>query len=483
MSQGSDKSAIRISLLDNGKEARVSIPGEFNPKMLDTDLLVTLAKSRGVAVDFEVHKRLEEIVQQFKNDQVDTNESFSQWKQPQGGLPGRIDWTPDKDPTATPVKQSDDEESADYYNLVDYICVTKGDIIGTWYEPTEGVDGADVTGQVIAAKAGKRCPYTGDYNLEIDNSGTIRARADGVLQIDNGTIKVSRLLEVNGFVDFSTGNIDFDGTIMVRRGVCDRFQVKATENIIVEGLIEAAFLECNGDLLCRRGMVAKNRGQIMARGNAQFGFLENVRGAVAGNLTVQREVLNCDLAVGKELIANAAAVIGGTLVVTSGMHVRSLGAAGETPTTIVLGTVPFLSSHLREYKQSCAVLAKQIAEKNEYLQVLKQIEQQLNATDKKQITELESAILQLKEESKEHENKHDAILEEMKSRSKVDIHVEQFLHPRVTLKYNGRSMTFMNTLRGSIHICCDSHGNLCYRIGEGRLKPIDEVTTMQGEAA
>jgi len=114
---------------------------------------------------------------------------------------------------------------------------------------------------------------------------------------------------------------------------------------------------------------------------------------------------------------------------------------------------------------------------------LKQIEQQLNATDKKQITELESAILQLKEESKEHENKHDAILEEMKSRSKVDIHVEQFLHPRVTLKYNGRSMTFMNTLRGSIHICCDSHGNLCYRIGEGRLKPIDEVTTMQGEAA
>ncbi len=483
MSQGSDTSAIRIVLLDNGKEARVSIPGEFNPKMLDADLLVTLAKSRGVAVDYEVHKRLEEIVQQFKKDQVDTNESFSEWKQPQRGLPGRIEWAPDMNPTSTPAKKSDDEESADYYNLIDYICVTKGDVIGTWHEPTDGVDGADVTGQVIAAKAGKRCPYNCDNTLEIDSDGTIRARADGVLQIDNGTIKVSRLLEVNGYVDFSTGNIDFDGTIMVRRGVRDRFYVKATENIIIEGLIEAASLECDGDLLCRRGMVAKNRGQIMIRGNAQFGFLENVRGAVAGNLTVQREILNCDLAVGKELIANAAAVIGGTLVVTAGMHVRNLGTSGETPTTIVLGTVPFLSSHLKEHKQICESLAKQIAAKNEYLQILKQAEQQLNAIDKKQITESECQIRQLEEELKTHESKRDAIIEEMKLRSNVDIHVEQFLHPRVTLKYNGRTMTFMNTLRGSVHICCDSNGNLCYRLGEGRLRPIDEVTTLQGEAA
>ena len=62
---------------------------------------------------------------------------------------------------------------------------------------------------------------------------------------DRKSAKVSNTLEIDQNVDFSTGNIDFPGNVIVHRSVKDCFTVKARDDIEVRGLIEAATLIAN----------------------------------------------------------------------------------------------------------------------------------------------------------------------------------------------------------------------------------------------
>lgn len=114
-------------------------------------------------------------------------------------------------------------------------------------------------------------------------------------------LRVIELYEVPGFVDFSTGNIDFEGSVHVRQGIRDRFEVKATGSIIVDGLVEGATIHCGGDFTAHQGMVGKERGLLFVKGNADVGYLNNVKAEIIGNLTVRRELMNCDLVIGKSL--------------------------------------------------------------------------------------------------------------------------------------------------------------------------------------
>ncbi len=242
------------------------------------------------------------------------------------------------DPTASPAAAvgQDDTDVVDYYNQVGYVRIMKGSHVATLHEPTLGEDGRDVTGRTTKAKPGRRNNVKIDPSLSLDGSGRVIAQIDGILEYQHGVLRVSRVFEVRDAIDFSTGNIDFDGTVIVRDGVRDRFEVKATEDIIVDGLIEAATINCGRNFTCHQGMAAKGQGQLVVDGDAVVGYLNNVKGRIKGNLTVQRELINCELVIGGDLIFDQGRVIGGDLAVSGSVRVAALGSNAEKSTSVIL---------------------------------------------------------------------------------------------------------------------------------------------------
>ncbi len=194
----------------------------------------------------------------------------------------------------------------------------------------------------------------------MDEKGCVIAEIDGLLQFHRAEVKFSPVLEVAEFVDFSTGNIDFDGSVLIRQGVRDRFVVKATRDIIIHGLVEAATIVCGGNFDCRRGIAAKDRGQIAVEGDADVGFLNNVRGEIKGHLTIRREIINCDLVIGQDLRCERGAIIGGTTTITGSLRAMTLGSEAESETVLVLGSVPLLTARLNELKKSCPEWKEQL---------------------------------------------------------------------------------------------------------------------------
>ncbi len=432
MSPGSQQSAIEVTIEDGGSVAKVVIPDGFDPARLDAALLANLVQKRGIAVSPAVEAQLLRVAKTFRDEPSRLEQVIARSTAAIDGQDGRLEWVEGLDPTASPAAAvgQDDTDVVDYYNQVGYVRVAKGSHVATLHEPTLGEDGRDVTGRTIKARPGRRYDVKIDPSLCLDGSGHVIAQVDGILEYEHGVLRVSRVFEVRGSIDFSTGNIDFDGTVIVQDGVRDRFEVKAMEDIIVDGLIEAATIKCGRNFTCPWGMAAKGQGQLVVEGDAVVGYLNNVKGRIKGNLTVQRELINCDLVIGGNLICDQATVIGGNVAVSGSVRVAVLGSNAETSTSLIL---------------DATTLPR---------------------------TKLEAG-----------EDERAECMQKMGEGSAVDVQIHKVIYRGVCIKIGDVEVRFGVALKGPIKIGRDKHQRLYFREGDGPTRPLNTLAKIVERAA
>ncbi|MCL2497291.1 MAG: FapA family protein, partial [Symbiobacteriaceae bacterium] len=139
-------------------------------------------------------------------------------------------------PEANPEVQQDG--STNFYNINLMQSIQEGDWLGEKKPPTLGIAGVNVRGKIINATDGIDAPlvYDKDSVTEEEENGIVvlRAMRSGMLQEINGRLGVVSHLEFEN-IDFSTGNIDFDGSLTIRGTIMDGFTVRATGDISVLG--------------------------------------------------------------------------------------------------------------------------------------------------------------------------------------------------------------------------------------------------------
>ncbi len=429
MSSGSHQSAIEVTIEEAGSVAKVVIPADFDPALLDVALLANLVQKSGIAVDSAVEAQLLRVAKTFRDKPSPLEHVIARSTAAIDGQDGRLEWVEGRDPTAAPAAAvgQDDTEVVDYYNQVGYVRVAKGSHVATLHEPTCGEDGVDVTGRTIKAKPGRRYDVKIDPSLGLDESGRIIAQVSGILEYQHGVLRVSPVFEVPGSIDFSTGNIDFDGTVIVRDGVRDRFEVKAMKDIIVDGLIEAATITCGRNFTSHQGMAAKGQGELLVHGDAVVGYLNNVKGRIKGDLTVQRELINCDLVIGGDLICDQGTVIGGNVVVSGSVRVAALGSKAGTSTSLIL--------------------------------------------------DLPRTKLEVGEDERTE------CMQKMSEGSAVDVQIHKVIYRGVCIKIGDVELRFGVEIKGPITIGRDGHQRLYFREGDGPPRPLDILAKIVGRAA
>jgi uncharacterized protein (DUF342 family) len=418
--------AIEVKIDQEALVAKVIVPDGFDPARLEETLLAKLVQQCGIVIDSAIEKLLQKIVETFRQEQKRLEQVIARGTAAVDGENGRLEWVEGFDPTAGPAAVTQDESGAvDYYNQVSYVRVEKGTHVATLHEPTPGEDGCDVTGRAIRARPGRRYDIKIDAGVDLDGTGRIIAQVDGLLEYEHGVLKVSRLFEIRGSVDFGTGNVDFDGTVVVREGVRDRFKLEATEDVVVDGLIEAASINCGRNFTCHQGMAGKGRGQLDVDGNAVAGYLDDVKGCVKGSLTVQREMINCELTIGGDLICDKGRVIGGNVAVSGRVQIAALGSNAEKETTLIL-------------------------------------------------TECVPEV---------GENEQAEPVRKMSEVSVVDLLIHKAIYPGVTLKIGDVEVKFDVALKGPIRIGRDEDQRLFFREGDGSKRPLNTVAKIVHAAA
>ncbi len=355
-------------------------------------------------------------------------------------------------------------------------------MLGEVIPPTDGVDGVDVKGDVLAARRGASVSLRVDDTILLDATGRLVAQADGVLFRDDGGACIRSRLEINGSVDFGTGNLDFPGPILIQGGICDRFVVTATGEVEVHKLIEGATIRCGGNLLARSGIASRSYSRVEVTGDLEARYLDNVRGTVQGSARIMREIINCNLSIEKQLNSPQVAIIGGAIAIGNEVCVGTIGSPAGVRTRIMLGSIPRLEDKCRRSEKLLAqILSMQATLEQERRTLL--VSPYISSQDKERLTEiayeldrLELYITQMKDTYKRFEDV-------LRASRKVELKVLRRMHEGVRLAAGDQEYEVTTELAGPFTAFDVAGEGLVIEGPSHRRVPIRQITKSVRTAA
>lgn len=154
--------------------------------------------------------------------------------------------------------QTQSDQKVDMRNLGEVICVKANTPVLRRMPPSKGRSGFDVRGNTLPANTGEWIPITlgsgtaisdNDENLVVSTISGMPKYREMVMQVDDTFI-------CNG-VNVGTGHINYDGSVLVNGDVTEQMQIKASGDVTVNGYVESATIEADGDIIITEGAVGK----------------------------------------------------------------------------------------------------------------------------------------------------------------------------------------------------------------------------------
>lgn len=270
---------------------------------------------------------------------------------PVHGEDARIEYYFNTDLRAKPTQNEDG--SVDFFHLNTINHCKQGDVLARMIPVTMGEYGMNVMGTRIKPRDVKRLSFKYGNNIEVsEDKLTLISKVNGHVTLVDDKVFVSNVFEVEN-VDTATGNIDYEGSVQINGNVQSNFSVKTKGNIIVNGVVEGAYLEAGGDIVIARGMNGMSKGVLKAGGNITVKFLENVT-ATAGGYVHADAIIHSKVSAGTEIIADGkrGVITGGKVCATEMVQAKYLGSEMEASTVVEVGVDPEIKArHLQVQKE------------------------------------------------------------------------------------------------------------------------------------
>ena len=328
---------------------------------------------------------------------------------------------------ARPLETSDGKVDFKEINRINN--VKKGQLLATRTSPKPGVPGTTVTGEDIPFKPGKEAKFKIGKNVVVNPEETaMYAAIDGVMTVtEKGKINVFPVYEINGDVDYSSGNIDFVGTVVIRGNVLSGFRVKSAGDIRVTGFVEGAELEAGGSIQISGGIIGYGKGLIKAGQNVASAFVQDGSIIAGGDVTISQSIMHSNVQAGQNVICNGTKglIVGGTIQAGEKVIARTVGNSMSTATVIEVGVLPELRNEMAELRKELRVLSEKMDKTDKALFLLNQLAATGQLTSDKLALRIKLNATQKSNISEQSEIK-DRILEiertlEDTNRAKVDI--------------------------------------------------------------
>lgn len=345
---------------------------------------------------------------------------------------------------AVKPKEADESGRVDLKNLSSVTVVMKNQLLAEKIPATEGSDGVTVKGVSLRAKKGKDRPLPAGAGTYVSEDGvSLHALIDGHLLLKGSKLHVVPVFQVDGDVDYSVGNINFIGAVLVNGAVREGFEVVSSGDIEIRGVVEGAHLESKGNISITGGIRGMNKGRIEAAGNITVGFIDQAKVRSGRDILVTNAVLHSDLAAHGNVTVlggQKSQVAGGK--VQAGMEVSCLilGSEMGTKTEVIVGVL----SEFTERKKDLLALLTESEEKSEKVEAnlsfLKKLESlgQLDENKRALMISLTKAKFQLQSQLNSAKEELKLLDQQMEnSKAKGCVRVKGICYPGVTVSMRG----------------------------------------------
>lgn len=246
-----------------------------------------------------------------------------------------------------------EDGSIDFRERGEVPFVKKGDLLAVIRTAVQGTAGINIAGGEISVDEVYEPPFSAGQGTVLSEDGfKILSDADGQPHVDSmGNIIVTEELVIHEDVDFKTGNVNFQGNIVVKGMVKPGFSVKGI-NLTVKS-IEGAEIELSGDLNVSEGMTNT---KVKTVGNIYTKFINNCEIYGFGNFTVLKEIIDSSMWLSGSCEIPQGHIIASNISAKQGIESKNIGTKSSTPSVLRVGIddhIDRLENHLnKELDQS-----------------------------------------------------------------------------------------------------------------------------------
>ncbi len=455
--------SLKITFDEDFMQAFISVTPPEGGRDLDENILNVAISDAGIFRDCCDEKVLKKVLKEKPTEAIE----FARGTQPVDGVDARFEALVEEVEYSAPV--SDKTGKIDVREIVNFTLIEENVPVMRRIPPKHGVNGRNVKGQVITAVEALDTPF--DDKLEgviisSEDSNLLLSSCKGHPVILNTGVRVDNTVVVNN-VDLSTGNIDYDGSVLVKGEVRAGMKIKVTGDIIVKGVVTKATLIAKNNITVECGVIGTDPSKegedsppaiLKAGGNIGAQYINLCEVFAGGDVLVREYISHSEINVKGHVKAGESGgkgrIFGGTCNAQKGIYAVSLGANGGVKTLVAVGAP-------KAQQQQYDLLNKNFADRSEKEAKLKKMltkyEQELasnpqNIDIAKKSMSIKKLLIDLEVELKKMRAAIDKLAVYFKDSKNVNISVSKNTFTNVTLQVNGAEFTIRQDSKGGIFV-------------------------------
>ena len=319
-------------------------PPQYGGKQITYDKILEAIKEANVVAGIN-----EKYLESLKNRPIyNIDFKIAQGKYAEKGEDGFITYHFDTSRDLLPKDRGDG--TVDFKELGYVTNVNEGDLLCEIVPGKDGVDGYNVCGVVLPSFPGKTPAAPNGKNTRLSqDSLKVFATVSGQIQFHNNVVSVDEVLTIREDVGPATGNINFVGSVTVYGDVREGFEINASGNVTIRGMVEGANITSGGSILLSSGMNGMFKGHLKCKGDLKAIFIEASNIEVEGKI-VSESIINSKVFCKDHItmVGRHAVIIGGEILCKKGIRANNIGSNSNTPTHIEIKSYEDYSDEKKE---------------------------------------------------------------------------------------------------------------------------------------
>lgn len=440
----SGEEPFRIEITEDKMMAKIS----FFPTnaAFSTELVIRKLKGRGVVVG--VKKDLLEALAVER--EYNTPYIVAEGIPAIDGKPAIIEYMFKTEKDTRPEMDSDGNVNYKKLNVI--ANVKQGQLLAKLVPVTAGVDGTNIYGDPLAPRMPKIVKLRYGKNIEVNDDKTeLYAACDGLVKLFEGKVLVNNVYEVPNNVGPSTGDVSFEGTVIIHGNVLGGFTVKAKGDIEVLGAVEGAFIVSGGNITLHAGIQGMSKGHVEAVGDIQARYIENAE-VVSGGDVHSEAILHSKVSCkGKVTVEGKKGMIsGGSISAGESVSTKVLGSHMGTTTTVDVGIDPIMLQEYAELRKSLPKMTGEVAKLEQVINLLnkrKELDGHLESDKQEMYMAAVRNKIFLSNKLRQAQLRFDELDEMVENKNKGTVSVSNELYPGVKISIGSVSTYVRDEIR------------------------------------
>lgn len=280
--------------------------------------------------------------------------------------------------------------------------VDEGAFLAAKVFPEAGSPGVDVLGREIEVDEPEDLTFSAGPGTRISEDGVrIYATTAGQPHLDAmGNISVCPEYQLKGDLGFDTGDVNFDGNVVVNGTVKQGFKVQCASLTAKE--IEGAEIDISGDLNVSLGIVDAKL--VNVKGSVQAKFIHNSKISAFGDMIIQKEIIDSNISLSGACINERGSIINSQISAKMGIDAGNIGNISAKPSSLTVGVDEHVNLLVAKVDSQLNLNNKTINEIKEETAKLEKEDQSLHASISQHAYTQDRAQLELKDIEKKMED-------------------------------------------------------------------------------